>query len=450
MKKNLLIVSVLALALAVSPFSGIGRGVLADEGDASVAALSASGDLRSVSDPNAPTTTPLPYDAPVEQIVDGLNKVFDSADPNEDPQNVSTRLQRVIVQYRIADAMTESAEIREKMADLEARYIEWYGIQMQEIEMNDAAKEVVDPDKVSILGTAFDTAGKSDVTMQWTMDAVDKELKFIPDHSKLVSLDVELYHDGVAQGNNTMWMPVTFTMPVPGGIDVDKLAIWHYMNDPNGNVVRVRVKFSINPDGTISFSERNFLYSTFAFIETVSASGSDSNTPAGGKPGTNTPASAGTGSNASSGGKSDTHSSQAEVESQITVADPGSVVKITKEQNINTLSNSLMQQLAKRGDVALEMEYTYEGVDYHIIIPAGMAMDNDIPWYGPLYLAEHYSIYGANEGLTAPVSAYTVQSGDTLSKIARKHHVTVADLKAKNPQIKNVNNIKPGQIIIIE
>lgn len=462
MKKKLFVVSVLALALILSPLSGIGRGVLADEEDTSVAVLPVSGNQSSDS---SASTTParLPYDAPVEQIVDSLNEVLDNAaatDPDGNPNAVVWQLLDVIVQYRMADAMTESVEVREKMADLEKRYIEWYNIQVQGIEMGDAVKEVVDPDKVSIIGTAFDAAGTADVTMQWKMDVVDKELKYIPSHSKLVSFDVEYYRNGEEQENHTMWLPVTITMPVPGGIDVDKLAIWHYQNFSEDKVVRVPIKFSINSDGTISFSETHIISSTFAFIEVSSSSEPGSDTSASGGSGSDTPASGGSGSNPPAGGepggsapsgeKSGDNSWQADVESQITAADPGTIVKITKDQNINSLSNSVMQQLAKRGDVALEMEYTYDGVDYHIVIPAGLAVDDDIPWYGPLYLSAYYSGYALSENTAAPTSLYIVQSGDTLSKIARKHNTTVADLTMKNPQIKNVNSIKPGQIITIE
>lgn len=457
MKKNLVIVSVLALALILSPFSGIGRGVFADDENTAVEVFSKSGNQSSDSNSSAtptpvPVSTPLPYDAPVEQIVDRVNEILDNGAAIEDPKLVSNQLFSKVItqQQKIGDAMRESVEIREKMAALETRYIEYYNIEMQGIEMNDAAKEVVDPDKVSIIGTAFDT-GKSDVAMQWKMDAVDKELIYLPSHSKLVSLDVELYHDGEAQGNNTMYLPVLFTMPVPGGIDVDKLAIWHYMNDPKvGRPVRIPINFSVNPDGTISFSERNFLFSTFAFIETVSSSEPGSNTPASGEPGNNTPTGGESGSSAPSGGQSGDNNWLTDTESQITAAEPGTIVKITKDQNINTLSNSVMQQLVKRGDVALEMEYTYDGVDYHIIIPAGLAVDNDISWYGPLYLSAYYSCYAVNEDIAAPVSLYIVQSGDTLSRIARNHNTTVADLMAKNPQIKNANSIKPGQTITIE
>ena len=142
MKKNLVVVSVLALALILSPLSGIGRGVLADEEDTSVAVLSVSGDQSSDSSASAaptqaPTSTPLPHDAPVEQIVERLNEVLDNAaatDPDGNPNAVVWQLLGVIVQHRMADAMTESVEVREKMADLETRYIEWYNIQVQEMD----------------------------------------------------------------------------------------------------------------------------------------------------------------------------------------------------------------------------------------------------------------------------------------------------------------------------
>jgi LysM repeat protein len=44
---------------------------------------------------------------------------------------------------------------------------------------------------------------------------------------------------------------------------------------------------------------------------------------------------------------------------------------------------------------------------------------------------------------------YTVVSGDTLTKIAKRFSVTTAQLLAANPQIKNANNIKPGDKITI-
>ena len=45
--------------------------------------------------------------------------------------------------------------------------------------------------------------------------------------------------------------------------------------------------------------------------------------------------------------------------------------------------------------------------------------------------------------------AYTVQSGDTMYTIAKRHGVTVNALLSANPQIQNPNMISPGQIINI-
>lgn len=45
---------------------------------------------------------------------------------------------------------------------------------------------------------------------------------------------------------------------------------------------------------------------------------------------------------------------------------------------------------------------------------------------------------------------YTVLGGDTLTKIARRHDMTLKELIALNPQIKNINKIYPGQKILVK
>jgi N-acetylmuramoyl-L-alanine amidase len=47
----------------------------------------------------------------------------------------------------------------------------------------------------------------------------------------------------------------------------------------------------------------------------------------------------------------------------------------------------------------------------------------------------------------SPAFAYTVKPGDTISKIAREHHLTLQELADDNPQISNLNLIYPGQEI---
>ena len=44
-------------------------------------------------------------------------------------------------------------------------------------------------------------------------------------------------------------------------------------------------------------------------------------------------------------------------------------------------------------------------------------------------------------------SSYTIKSGDTLSAIAKRMGVRLSEIKAANPQIKDLNKIRPGQKI---
>lgn len=131
---------------------------------------------------------------------------------------------------------------------------------------------------------------------------------------------------------------------------------------------------------------------------------------------------------------------QDDIADSISNAGSGDVIHV---KGVAALSNGIMKELMKKGDVTLVLEYTYEGVDYVVTIPAGAAEDNDIPWYGPLYLAARYgngSVAGRVNG-----ASYTVKSGDTMGKIARENGMTLAQLAAKNPQISDVNRIAVGQ-----
>ncbi|MCM1542825.1 MAG: LysM domain-containing protein [Blautia sp.] len=130
---------------------------------------------------------------------------------------------------------------------------------------------------------------------------------------------------------------------------------------------------------------------------------------------------------------------------QIETAASGSTVVMDK--GISALSNSTMKELLAKGDVSLRMEFTYQDKEYVIIIPAGAALDNDIPWYGPLYLAQHFGNSAGTAATTGAAGTYEVKSGDSLSRIAKENNMTLQQLLAKNPQIKDPNKIIVGQKI---
>lgn len=155
--------------------------------------------------------------------------------------------------------------------------------------------------------------------------------------------------------------------------------------------------------------------------------------------------------NASSGSSVKTgaglyHDFENETCSRIQTAEAGST--IVMDEGVTTLSNAMMKELLEKGDVSLRLEFTYEDEDYVIIIPAGAALDNDIPWYGPLYLAAHFGNSAGTENTSSAGGTYVVKSGDTLSKIAAANNMTLKDLLAKNPQIKDANKIAAGKKIL--
>jgi N-acetylmuramoyl-L-alanine amidase len=49
--------------------------------------------------------------------------------------------------------------------------------------------------------------------------------------------------------------------------------------------------------------------------------------------------------------------------------------------------------------------------------------------------------------IASPAFAYTVQSGDTMTKIARENQITLQELSKLNPQIQNLDLINVGQTI---
>lgn len=181
---------------------------------------------------------------------------------------------------------------------------------------------------------------------------------------------------------------------------------------------------------------------------------SDSNSSDSSSSDSSTPGSNSSSSASSCGSKESAWASyEGKVSGQIKAAESGSTVVM--EKGVSTLSNAIMKELAAKGDVSLKLEFTYEEEEYVIVIPAGKAVNDDIPWYGPLYLAAQYgnsakAAAAPSTPAPAPVEAnktYEVQRGDNMNKIATANNMTLTELLSKNPQIKNPNKIAVGQKI---
>ncbi len=110
----------------------------------------------------------------------------------------------------------------------------------------------------------------------------------------------------------------------------------------------------------------------------------------------------------------------------------------------DSLPLETMKALSKTTNTSLLFSFEYDGVAHTVMIPAGEAfVDEDIPWYGPLWLLGKYGEYDPS------AKEYEVKAGDSLNAIAKKNGLTLDELIKKNPQIKNINLIRPGDIINI-
>lgn len=74
----------------------------------------------------------------------------------------------------------------------------------------------------------------------------------------------------------------------------------------------------------------------------------------------------------------------------ITNAIPGTTLVIDRRYNRQYLTNAEMMALVNKQTVSLRMQYNYNGVEYDILIPAGVGVNNILAYYGPLYLAAYY------------------------------------------------------------
>ena len=154
-----------------------------------------------------------------------------------------------------------------------------------------------------------------------------------------------------------MDIPVVVTITVPEGIDGNKAVIFHFVN---GNMESIKPDYDATAR-TLRFAVSHF--STFAIAEgEVKGTGTD---------------------NAFERYRDN-------IANEIANAKDGATVKISRDKNINALPNDIMQALYKKQTVALELEYTFDGNEYTVTIPAGKAEDNTIEWYGPLYLQMRY------------------------------------------------------------
>ena len=369
-----------------------------------------------------------------------------------------------------------------------------------------------------MVGAGLNAAEGSNV--QLTVGIPQKQEYISDKHYKnTVQLAIELKNNDTSV--HELAVPITITMPIPAGLDANRLAILHYHE--NGSVESVTLKN--NGDGTVTFTVTNF--STFVFAEKAeatddsnssnSSNGSDSSDNSGSsasydwnditvnvdwaavssKLDSAVQAADGTNVNVLTGkdvkvsadilnktaGKNVTLALQAgngvalSVSGQnnkqilgaldLTVTNKDTVpaqVKNTvmagalSSKNILITENSPLQTrvnlhvgLAKEYAGKYANLYYYDAKSGQMKLVGIYQINKDGQSMFALTHGGQYIVTvtdAAAKGVTA--EGYTIVSGDTMSRIAVKMGTTLRALEAANPQIADINKIRPGQVIKIQ
>ena len=330
MKKKLIIAAAIAFAVFAIPYG--------------------SSALSTVSVASENNTVVTPSTKPVEEVknaVDAIDtsKITDAASAD----NAAAALTKIGSQD-LKEAMNAGQDTVNDVAAIEAAYKKAKGIKDTTLANSGAVKAV------GIVGAAFVAP---DTTLSVEAPAATPEIASSTYAVTSTPVYVEISLKAGPSSVKSLPIPVAVTIETPAGVDGNKAVIFHFVN---GGLEEIKPIYNASAN-TLTFTVNHF--STFAIAEannTATAEGTDN----------------------AFGRYRDN------VASEIANAKDGATVKISRDKTINALPNDIMQALYKKQTVALELEYTFEGNEYTVTIPAGKAEDNAIEWYGPLYLQMRY------------------------------------------------------------
>ena len=317
----------------------------------------------SVASENNTVATPAPSTKPVDEVKSSVAAIDVDQINNEATANEAMRALANIGAVDLKNAMNNDASIINDIAAIEAAYqyeFSHHGVlswDKTEISNNTSVKAV------GIVGGMFVASStKLEMNAPAEKPAVTASNYVVSGDPVYVDITFKAGIGNKLDDTHYFNIPLAISVEVPEGIDGSKAVIFHFANsgleaiDPVYNSSSNTLTFVVNE------------LSTFAIAEAES-----------------------TASTGSCGGTDNVFARYREnLASEIANAKDGTTIKITRDQDINALPNDIMKALYKKQTVALELEYTFQGKDYTVTIPAGKAEDNAIEWYGPLYLQMRY------------------------------------------------------------
>ncbi len=306
--------------------------------------------------------TPAPTSTPSTKTVDEVKSsiaTIDAAKIVDYPSAMDARSAlRSIGRDDLQNAMNNDASTITSIADIEAAYKAV--LKNEDTKIENQANAAVEA--VGIVGGAFNgTYTKLALTAPAETPAITAANYVVSGDPVYVDITFKTDYN-YSQEKHAFAIPLAITVKVPAGVDGSKAVVFHFANSgletikPIYNSAANTLTFAVNELSTFAIAE----------AEPVANAGF-------------------------CGGTDDAFGRYRDnLTSEIANAKDGTTVKITRDKNINALPNDIMKALYKKQTVALELEYTFQGNEYTVTIPAGQAEDNAIEWYGPLYLQMRY------------------------------------------------------------
>lgn len=194
-----------------------------------------------------------------ESVKETLKDIIDNENVSEAINDLKD--EEKVSKSELQIAMQTDNYVQERIQELEKKYMQDSGVSVAEPSVEDVA---IDAAKIKMLGAALNAAPGQNVALRISKPA--NESPYNPTvYKNMIQFSMDMYIDNNAV--TELAIPVTITLPVPSGMNIDRLDILHYTSEGNYETIHPRK----NGDGTVSFTITHF--SIFAFAETAEESG---------------------------------------------------------------------------------------------------------------------------------------------------------------------------------
>ena len=380
------------------------------------------------------------------------DKIADAVKSNS-PTDAVAAIKSTIPMDDLATNMQINDTVLGQIKDLETSYKESNNVTVEAPKVSaEAAALGVDNSKISMVGAAFNA--NPDSTVSLAISVPETKVTIPTGYKDGVQLDIKL--NGASSSDGTLEMPITITMPAPAGVDLNKLILWHYHGDNREAVV-----VKDNKDGTITFTVTSF--SVFLFTEEQTGGNQTGEDQTGGnqtgedQAGGNQTGEDQTGGNQTGGdqtGDSQPSGDQTGSNSTTNNNNSASSSSTSSTQTVTEEKKApvAIEYVVKRGDSMAKIARRH-GLTLGQLIALNPQVKNPARIYAGQVLVVGYTNGEAAAAATADAANaeyYIVQRGDSLFKIALKNKLTLLELKVLNPKLFAQKYIFAGQKVRVK